>query len=653
MKDSDGLNFDITFSNLDAPYIGALDLNSNPVYIPQSADINTFIRIKDEYEKKNYAQVITDASNAIKRYTSSIFMSEFMFYKIRAQNQLYTYTPDFRNQDELEQLVEDIRSWNRRFTSDRNFVESLYILMRAYMALEQKSNVDYTMQILNTEHPGNYFTELASLDYADYIAALGQKDEASAIYEQIYYNTKDLNLAARAGVSLAKDEIVRGQMDAAIAQTQTILRSNPQYFSLDANRAMDLAKAYYDKNQFDLSAQIYELAFKAVQSIDENYEQALKNTALAFSKTKDYQKAKQYLDMYANQFPNGEFIPLIQEASDNVFFNLPDNNATFLHQRYAELMKQYGNEIAAKALLYDVRLYFKENNINAVLAYKDEIERYANPELNSMLEKSATQRLIELLRSDDCLAATNLFEEFSSYEIGQKIPDKKQMLACLTRTQNVQEAKNYIDKNRGEDEIYYDLKKAELDLADKSYDEAVRLADGVLNSRTMKSDEERFDAYYFKFLALLRSDKYNEAMAVLSVLEDLGMNYKMVELYHEFLLYCVNHNLRTSILTYAPRAIDYQNLRGVNVYSPELEFIYLQALKDTNQSSTGLEVLTDLLKIKALDDSQRARALYMQSEFYENLNQMSEQNASLTRCLDLNATSNWQDLCRQKAQILQ
>lgn len=87
-KDYDGLDFNINFPHESLPYVGALDLNSDPVIIPQSADINTYLRIKNEYDKANYTQVVIDAQNAINRYRGSIFMNEFILYKLRAQSQI-------------------------------------------------------------------------------------------------------------------------------------------------------------------------------------------------------------------------------------------------------------------------------------------------------------------------------------------------------------------------------------------------------------------------------------------------------------------------------------------------------------------------------------------------------------------------------------
>ena len=225
------------------------------------------------------------------------------------------------------------------------------------------------------------------------------------------------------------------------------------------------------------------------------------------------------------------------------------------------------------------------------------------------------------------------------------------MLECFKRTSNISYAREFIDRHRKEDEIYYDLQKSELELSAKQYANVIRLSNNILNSRTMKSKEEEFSALYVKFLAQLRQDEYNDAMATLQDLQNFPMNYKMVELYHEFLLYCSQKGLNLSILTYAPKAIDFQNSQGANVYSPDLEFIYLNALQKARQNNTAIEVLKDLLKIK-LSDEDRARALYTQSEIYEDMQDKTMQIQSLQTCTNISSNSNWKSLCVQKLELL-
>ena len=651
LGEEDGLNFDIVFPNVSNPSVGALDLNSNPVIIPQSGDINIYLRIKNDYEQENYAQVIADTTNAISRFEGSIFTNEFILYRLRAQNKLYTDSPDFRNQAELESMIDEAKAWNRNFASDRNYPEVLYITLRAYIAMEQKTNADYTIQILRTEHEGDYFAELALLDYADYLLRLGNKNGAKLIYNEVYYKSKVVDIATRAALATARLALAEKDKAKAMELINTVLKSNNAYFSKDKAMAIELAGLLAGENEFETSGAIYELAFNAMKDYEPNYEEVLRNLALTLSKTKDYEKAKRYLDLYMEDYKASEHIALIKEAADYIFFNIPDTNSTFLHARYKELQSEYANEIAAKALVADVKLYFDENNTAAVMDYKDAIERYDNAELKDLLARSALVRLNAFIAADDCINSAQLVEEYDGYNLAQRLSNKKAMLACFKRTLRTEQARAYIAANRNEDSIYYDLQEAELDLNDKDYHKALLLSNGVLNSRTIKSEDEKFRANYYKFLAQFRQGEYNQAVATLKVLDTFPMDYRMVELYNEFLSYCVDNNLTTTILTYAPKAIDFQNLKGVNVYTPELEFAYLAALNLHGNDSEALSVLRDLLKVN-LKPQDRARALYAQSEIYERRREFASQRQSLNLCLEINELSPWQDLCRQRLELL-
>lgn len=653
-NDYDGLDFNVDFPHESLPYIGSLDLNSNPVIIPQSADINTYLRIKREYDNGNFAQVVTDAQNAIPRYKNSIFMSEFILYKLRAQSQIYTGDPDARNQEILEGMIQDIKNWTRTFTSDKNYPEALYLMLRTYIALSQRADVDYTMSVISNEKLDTYFTSLSSLDYADYIYNLDEKEKAINLYENIYFNTKNLDIAARAAMSLAKDAILNSNLNKATQYIDTILKANKAYFGKDIVRSLELAKLFYQNKKFDISAQIYENTFKNMPKIDPRYEETLKDLALALSKTSDSNEAKKYLDIYMDEFLDGQYLDDIKKANDEVFFYLSENNATFLHERYKELIKQYADDdekIANRALNEDIKLYHKEGNYSAVLDYQKQIEDSNLSEAIGFLEDSAIRALNDELKADECIKAVEIFMRFSVYDLGQKINNKKQMLSCLQRTSNIEQALAYADKNFNDDKVFYGLNKASMLFDNKQYQAAIKLTKDIINLRVLKSDDEMFRAYYLQFLSLLRLNDYNEAMKILQVLESFPMNFTMVEAYDSLISYANDHNMQTTILTYAPKAIDYQNFRGINLFSPNLEFIYLDSLRKANEDAKALNVLVDLLKLK-LSPEDRARALFTQSLVYEDLKDMALQKESIKQCLDVNATSTWQDLCRQKSEIL-
>ncbi|ARE81079.1 DUF7494 domain-containing protein [Campylobacter helveticus] len=650
----DGLDFDIIFPHESLPFVGALDLNSDPVVIPQSADINTYLRIKNEFEKGNFTQVITDAQNAIMRYKGSIFMSEFILYKLRAQSELYTQNPSIRDQQILEKMIDEIKNYTRTFTSDKNYAEILHIMLKTYIALSQRKDVDYTMSILENELPKNDFTQLSRLEYADYIYHLNEVDRAIKIYEDIYFNTDNLNLASRAAMALAKDFLANNNAFKAKEFINTILKANPSYFGEDITRSLELAKLFYAMKDYDLSSQIYTHTFSKMPRIDERYEETLKNLSLALAQNSKAIEAKKYIDLYLNEYYDGKYLDEIKKASDEVFFAVGDDNATLLHTRYKDLMKEYeakDKNIANKALDEDVKLYFKEKDYPAILAYKNAVEASKLTNATKLLEMAAVEELKAELKKDECIKAVKIFTEFSAYEIGQKIDNKKQMLACLQRTSNINQALDYIDKNAHEDSIFYHLQKAKIYFDSKKYTQSIALTKDISNSRVLKSEEEEFSAYYLQFVSLLRLNHYNEAIKILQILESFPMNFTMVEAYDELISFAKDKGMITTILTYAPKAIDYQNFKGINLFSPNLEFVYLDALQKNAQYDKALELLKDLIKLK-LSPSDKARVLYARSQIYEKLNNINAQKQSLKECLEVNGESNWQNLCREKNALL-
>lgn len=650
IKPNDGLNFDIYFKDALLPSIGALDLNSNPMENSNNADLNAYLNIQSEYEEKKYEDVLRDSLKAIKRYQGSVFMNEFELYKLRAQNQLYTYEFD-KDQQVLEQMLEDAKKWTRTYINDKDFTEVMYIMMRVYMGLSQRTNAEYVINILNTEHKGKRFTLMALLDYADYLYHMGQKNTAINIYQDVYYSTPDVDLASRAALFLAINHLEQKNLDEAKKLANKILKSNPEFFMQDLANSLIFAKLLDNNKLYEISSDVYEYIFTHLARIEEEYERVLKELVFALLNAKKYTQAQKYIDLYLDDYPLGEYIGLIKEAEDKNFLYLKDNNASFLHKRYEEIMSKYAGEISSKALFDNVKLYFDEKNYSKVITYKQDIEKYSNEEIKNILEKSAIIVLSDKIKNDECLDAVKIYNDFKSYNIGSKILVKKQMLECFKRTSNIEEAKRYIAENENEDIIYYKLQSANLALKDKEYKTVIKKIDDILNTRTIISDEEKFEANYMKFFAQLALKDYNAMVSTLRNLEKFQTNYRLVELYYEFLKYCDQNNLNTSILTYAPKAINYQNLKGVNLFTPELEFIYIKALNQNKQYNEALKLFPDLLA-NPLKDDEKARVYYMQSEIYEFLEDKPNQKQSLNQCLDINSSSEWKGLCETKLQIL-
>lgn len=78
-------------------------------------------------------------------------------------------------------------------------------MLRTYIALAQRADVEYTMSILDNEQPNNYFTQLSKLDYADYIYNLNEKEKAVNIYENTYFNTKKFRFSCKSSYEFGKE----------------------------------------------------------------------------------------------------------------------------------------------------------------------------------------------------------------------------------------------------------------------------------------------------------------------------------------------------------------------------------------------------------------------------------------------------------------
>jgi len=202
-----GIKFPVYFGNHIMPSIGALDLNGMPIkYASSSKDIQAYLSIKQDYKRKRYRFVISEADNALKDFPKSIFLNDFLLYKIRSVEKVANSTDiDPKIQDQYNnEIVKLGRSWIKKFPSNQNIPEVLYHIAKAYQNLGQNSDAKYFFDILITEHPKNKFTEFGILSFADSLYNEDQKEKALQLYKNVLYSTNNVKVASVAANKLAK-----------------------------------------------------------------------------------------------------------------------------------------------------------------------------------------------------------------------------------------------------------------------------------------------------------------------------------------------------------------------------------------------------------------------------------------------------------------
>lgn len=637
-----GLDFDVLYPNLNLPFVGGLDLDKNPVNISDNADISTYLDLKKFYESKKYKELLDLSLQAINKYGKSIFLSEFYLYKIRAMVELLHQDSTY-----ADEIIKDVKDYAKKFASSENYPETLQLLIKTYLKIEQSSNAQYFIDILNNEHPNSYYTKLANLDYADYLLAHNKKQQASLLYNNTLFTSNSTTLASKAAIALARINISDKKIAEAKEFVLKVFNANKPFLLEDKEKTIALADDFYNNKLYDIAAVIYEFVLDNSNSQNQYYEKSLKNLALSLSKIKEYDKAQKYLNEYKKLYSNGEYLSVIDEAIDLLYFHSKETDSFKLHEYYKLLMAKYDNEISDRALLEEVKLLFKEKEYTQILNYDKKIKKLENNVLSDLFDKSLKILIDSSLKTKDCDIALDLIKDYDFNEFA-KLNNKKSLVVCLIRKYEDDLAFKAASEFINEDDIFYSIKQAQILFKKQEYKESIKILNKTLKSRKSIYKDEYFDIYSTLSLSYLRLNDYNNAIFNLKKLEKISNDFKIVEIYNEFLAYFNKNKMPLSIITYGQKAIDIQNKIGVNLYSPELEFITLDALISKNEFKKAEEIVKDLLKLK-LDDSDYTRALFLQAKIYKALNKIDLAKQSLSKCKEGN---NYKQLCDDELSLL-
>ena len=637
-----GLDFDVIFPDLKMPFIEGLDLDQNPVNINDNGDINAYLGIKKYYENKQFRELLDLCNSSIEKYKNSIFMSEFYLYRIRAMFNMLNVNTGFS-----EDIIASSKEYIRAFPSDEYYTEVLQMMSKTYLKLEQRGDAEYLIDILNSEHPNSYYTKLASLDYADFLLAHNKKDAATIIYNNILFSSDDTTLASKAAIALAKINISHNKAKEAKEFVLKVFNANKEYLLEDKEKTVSLADDFYKEGIYDISVPMYEFIFQNSDKLNPYYERVLKNLAVSLVKNKEYEKADEYLNEYKKLFPTGEYVNVIDELTDTMYFEKGETDSFKLHEYYNFLMAKYNNNISDRALLEETKLLYKEKEYKKILLLKDKITKSNNEELEKLFEDSLVHLVNIALSNDDC---DDLLTYIKGYNFNnlEAIKNKHKYLACLDRKEHNELALDFISKFENDDLVYYNIKKAKILYEIKKYKETEKTLKSILNKRYIISNEEYFDIYYYLSLSLLKQNKYNDSIFALKNLEKYSKNnYKIVEVYNDYLNYFKDHNLDLSTITYGKKAINIQNYKGINLYSPKIELLTIEALINKKRFAEAKEILVDLYKLK-LSNEEFSNAKYLEATALIENKEFNKAKEVLSECKE----GEWKKLCDEKLDIL-
>jgi len=655
-----GINFPVDFTEEPAPSIGALDLSGTPIrYLNNSKDINDYISIKNDYERKRYDFVILETKKALKNYPNSIFVNDFILYHIRALTQLLKTENKNPNTEDLsyDEIIKLGKKWIKQFPSNQNIPEVLYYIANAYQSIGQESDAKYFYDILITEHPKNKYTKLGIISFADTLYAQNRKQKALQLYKNVLYSTKDIQVASIAADRLAHIYLQTKQYKKAKEYYDKIIKANPDFILNNHQKAYNLALNLSSKDITDTSIEILENLLKKLKKEPDLKESVIKSLGDLYAKEKNYKKASYYYRKYLSLYKYGDYVDEVKKNLDGIFFETNETNSTKLLNYYDKLIDRYkSGKIYEKAAILKAKLLIKNKNYKTALIELNKLEvNFKNKNTVNKLKKEAAWHLAVLaLDAKDCLKAVKYIQE---YNITKKI-NQKELVKCYLQTYNYNKAillsqKALKKKTTIDDKLFWLDMQAKSLLKKQSFDKLYAITKDIISlSNSFDKKSYLKNGLYYQFFALFGLKKYDKALQIAQTIDKkFANNFKNVEIYKKIIELSKQRADDFMIVKYADKIIKLQNRFKSYPFSPQIEFEYVASLKRLNKNREAIKILKNMAK-RFNKSSVKSRIYYEIGALSLKLNDKNGAKKAFENCIKIKDKNSWKKLCEENLSLI-
>ena len=663
LKDSsnqNGINFPVDFLKETTPNIGALDLSGTPIsYLNNSKDINDYLSIKSDYDKKRYNFVILETKKALKNYPNSIFVNDFMLYYIRSLNKILDTKVENPDTEDLsyDEIIKLGKKWIKEFPSNQNIPEVLYYIAKAYQNLGQESDAKYFFDILITEHPKSKYAKLGIIAFADSLYSKNKKQKAIELYKDVLYSTKDIETASIAANKLANIYIKMKQYKKARAYFEKIIDANPNFFLKDHQKAYDLAIKLNSYKMSDIATQILEKLLNKLKREPDLKELVIKKLGDIYAQNRQYKKASFYYKKYLSLYRYGNYTDEVKKSLDGMFFNIDEKNSTKLIHYYDKLINEYkSGDIYEKATILKAKALAKEKKYKKALNLLSNLEaNFKNKKIVKKLQKNIAYALtVSELKKQNCL---NAIQYITEYNISVKT--QQQMLAkCYLQTFNYNKAldlsQKMLNKNSNQSvKLFWLNIEAKSLLSMHLYKKLLPISDDIITiSKTFDKKSYLQKGLYYKFFALYGLKKLDKAMQIVQEIDkNYSDNFNNIEIYKKVIDLAKSRADDLMIVKYAKKILKLQESYKSYLLSPEIEFNYVASLKRLGKDKDAIKVLKRLVK-RVKTPINLSRAYYEMGALFLKLQNKTEAKKAFEKCLNIKSKNSWKSLCKDSLSLL-
>lgn len=645
----DIINFPVSLKSNPFPYVGALDIDGNPIKSKQTSDISSYLQIKKSFKDEKYEYTIREIDKMLTEFPYTIFKSELLLYQLRAYFKL----------EQEQKIINLAKEYLRNFSADTAVPEVLLYTAFAHSRLGLMSDSHYYFDRLFTEHLDSEFRNMGFIYYGDDRVLSGKRKEGIKFYEKALYETKKLNIATKAAYRLGNIYLKSREGNTSSSYFDKIITGNPTYYDEDYKLSYQLAKDLAHLKQFKTSSDIMRIILEGkVYDETENYEPMLKDFAVWLDKSENREEAYNTYNKYLETYDYGLYDALIRENRDRLLFFRDENNNSKRFTNYNKLIDEYrlDSDIGKQAIYEKAKLMHKTEEFGMVLDMENDLRTAEKkyPEIENIIKDSALKVATKKLIDKKCEESINMMDNYSlSFDNSLDL----KLYNCSMSSGKYETAEEVVKRNMGKKEesslLDWNYRYSQILIKTGRYKEFIKSSNDVVYLMNLDRSDEYLNIYYdrYKAFKILRQD--DEVIESVEKLKQYFKgSYKNLQPFKTVVNIAKKRKDDLLMERYGYQIIKLQEKLNTYVETPAIELVLITALKHQKKFQEAQEVSLKLLKHSDLKPDIRARAYYELGHSYQQLGDMKRAKESFKSSSEASPSNVWGKLSKDYLELL-
>lgn len=648
-KEQKGLSFPLDSTGSAKPYIGALDLDKNPLYFETSDDIKTFLDVKQIYEDEKFEDVVVLVDDYLEKNKNSLFESDFMLYKIKALG-------DIGGEEQAEKNMALTDKWIKSFPSNENLAEVMVYAGLAHARAKQEEQAKAYFNKVIQQHPKSRFASLAKIYlgdiyYNDLTLTNGQM-MADKMYRDALYNTDDIEIASMASMRIGDVSTDADDLKRADEYYRKVLNANKEHMLKDPKKAYALIKKLRLKKAYLLAADIGASLLDKISKNHEIYESLLNDVATWYNMGRNISKAIDYYQLYLKLYPGSDFSNNVKRELDLLIFEENGKSAEEKLKKYDYLIEQYkSQDIAMKAVYNKAKLLYDLKRYDEALALEEELYRIPAKDAPDVKELigDITKALAIASLDNNCYQSVQLIKR---YNVRLEDTYDKKLYKCYYQTFEYQSAIDICNKYIQSKDLatkldwLYNIEKALFKKGEQS--EVLKISKDILELSNLLKTTMYNDIYYDLFEVYAQTNDISRLSEFVSKIEThYPDRLENINVYKKMVVLGQNSRDNFIIIDNARKIIQLQKKHGISQETPWIETIAIDTYLALDKLEQALEIAKEASVNPKIKDADRAKILYSQAKIYQKMGNMSKQKQTLEECSSIGSNSQWVVMCKE------